>query len=378
MAQFFCKWIYTAAGDAAGLSRRLNQLAARGWELEPESDGTAWFGRFRKTARTELRYDAVTAPLLRERGELERQVEKRRQNGWEPVGTINGIDVYASRPCSAAQPMQTGRKRDSVGRGVLFLAVTAALFLFGGAVTGAERWYLSNLGVVYALCRVVLPLVATGTVLWLLALLAGKEGQIPTAGSVLLSLGKCAVQLLAGSAAAALALDRLTGWLEALLLFALTAAVVFTMLRRFGGVERIPKRLCAGTLLVMLWAALVLEPWLPAGEVQTAAGGSIARNVSDVVSAEELSLEVSELEFAEYQADGSLLVRRVNYTERWKEGWYSCVVCRCALPQLAAQVEKDCRREYPEGKVQREGTVVRIFQDSLGTDWSTVSLPQAE
>jgi hypothetical protein len=136
------RFLAFSLGDYEGVRHYLDTLAEQGWELTGRS---GWLtGRFRRTRRTELRYDVVPSRLARTPEELEQTVEQRRREGWEPVDTIWGMDIYRSMPCQQPERpddfyQQAGDAfADWLKRSILMLGVTAALMLLNRA-----RWRTS-------------------------------------------------------------------------------------------------------------------------------------------------------------------------------------------------------------------------------------------
>lgn len=89
--------------DCKAAQDRLNQMAADGWALEHIYLGL--FARFCRTNRTDLTYFLDwSSPRFQEAGEY---LQLCSDADWEPVQTLDYLNIYASRSGSFPSPIQT-------------------------------------------------------------------------------------------------------------------------------------------------------------------------------------------------------------------------------------------------------------------------------
>ncbi|MCD8341439.1 MAG: DUF2812 domain-containing protein [Clostridiales bacterium] len=319
-------WFRFGPEDYLGVREKLNRLAAQGWELAEEQDCHCSFARFTPTARTELTYDVEPVPLLRKDEAVQDAVLEREAEGWEPVATLNGMDIYRSIPLrfpkpregeAAAQAHRTAlaqRYGASVAALLAVLAAAVYLYLTGGT------WYLSNLSLF--LMGTAAPAAICG-LFWLgrrAALLMRRKPRPSAqwsmmAGSVLAALGRVWLLL----AAFMLALDQLTvaaACLVALCYLAAAGAVSGLWRRKDFSLYRRAAALVTGVAILSAYLLSLAYP----GRVSVSILDEYTRlqyQEEAVVQLEDLGLEGEELLSGSYRRSGSFLVTCVDYTEYW-------------------------------------------------------------
>ncbi|MGM9538664.1 MAG: hypothetical protein ACI3VN_10075 [Candidatus Onthomonas sp.] len=357
-------------GDYEGVRQALDRRAAQGWAFAGR------FGlitaRFQATARQELHYDVVPAAPRRSPEEMAHEIQCRETQGWSPVDTLWGMDIYQSLPCQAPELSRTGddyRSWQALFRSWLlwslaFLAVTlAALGLVGRAfglnwTALSHQWYLSDSQGILCLA---LPLGAILALLWLVwlifCLLRRCKPHKPCSRGTLL----------------------VHGWLQALALGLLivTLTVLWT-----DQVPRLWMRLALGAVLAL---TLLLAPMLAGGDrrrqililgcgvfaclllsmvlgwtvspvrLDTGSEGSGWRQEEglSILRAEELGLEEDSRQVsASYRREQSLLVRQETYYETWPDGTsLEVIVYTCNLPSLTGSLWADL---VPEAALKDE------------------------
>lgn len=334
MAEKKRSWFFFSSGDAPAVRQRLNCLAQQGWELDESEDCTAFFVCLRATARKELRYDVVRARAGRTQEELHEEIQRRIAQGWKPVATINGMDVYASEPCALPEPDKKSITRKNLLWGQLPGLLLAAAFLavlFWMERVGGGHWYLQHRG---AFLHFALYPAVIGLGLW--ALWFGLRYASPERVSVGLMwlhsavavLGLVWLWLLLG----AYVLDWLPDVLAVALVLGVTGLLIYYQIRwsrRSGELYRPMVLLILGVFIV-LTAALRQALPDPAGE-----------NVQ-MLSARDFGLIAGELELAEAKGTGSFFVDRVTYSESWSGDLYlSEELYLCRTEALAKQVAAD-------------------------------------
>ncbi len=352
-------------GDALGLEERLNRLAAEGWELDWTGDGTALFGQFQRTERTELCYHVEIPPLFRDEEGVKQAVERRERDGWEPVGTINGLDVYAAMPCRFPQkPCDlVEQNRNWMPRGILSIILTLAVIClcwFGNFFN--QPWYLNDWSVIlhlsrlpvtllgaywigWNLCRIIKPVEKAGSplffrlrwallaafYLWTLCLLMSVVLTVlPMAWSV-------------GTAALGVILVCGTAALQQVRDGRLTKSIILTLL--------------GAVLLLTCVLNLVLEK----PHRYSVGNASWRMSLIEMVHREDLTDTKAELLSVEYDKEGSLLVQKETYEEDWADMRLKCKRYSCLTESLAKQVERDGKNGHSGYDIQREGKVVRLL-----------------
>lgn len=357
-------------GDYEGVRQYLDTLAREGWELTGRAG--LFTGQFQRSRRQELIYDVVPAGQRRSQELLDHEVQLRHSQGWEPVDTIWGMDIYKSLPCQSPEPLRreedrkTWQKlfRDWLLWSLAFLGVTLAVFILLSHVTGigwtalSHQWYLSDSR---ALLCLALPLEGILAVLWLIWLLfcllvrwrehrpAGKPALFLRGGLQLLALGLIAAVLLV------LWLDQIPRlWVRLLVAALFLLALLAGRLVWRGNRQR--QILAAGlSVFACFLLSMVLGWTLSPVQFDTFSHGSSWRQSSELtlLTREDLGLETEGLEvMASYDRSESLLVQEEHYYESWSDGTaIEATVYTCALPPLAKLVQNDLVPEAAQPSV---------------------------
>lgn len=322
-------WLRFSPGDYLGLREKLNSLAQEGWELAEERDCACFFARFTRTARTELCYDTEPARLLREAEAVRERVLRREAEGWEPVATLNGVDIYRSIPLRFPKPHEPDRERGKITpRRILTerwcLADGGALLLLAAAVAavlgGGEAWYLSNLQLylrgtgAFAVAALLYFAVWQGTVL------LGKRPKQPKRWAVYFRSALGALGLVwLGLGLVMLALDYLSVPVALLVsacgLAALGAASGLWRRKDY----RLYRQVAALSVGVVILSAVLLSTAYPAGERDDFLDefSRLQYRGEPVMQLEKLGLEGEALLSGSYERHGSLLVTYTGYSEWW-------------------------------------------------------------
>lgn len=347
-------------GDYEGVRQELNRRAAQGWAFAGR------FGlvtaRFQATARQELRYDVVPAAARRSPEELAHAVQLRESQGWSPVDTLWGMDVYASLPCQSPEPCRTSedyKAWQALFRGWLlwslaFLAVTLAALALVSRLFGLDwadlsrQWYLSDSRGMLCLA---LPLGGVLALLWLgwlsFCLLRRCRPHRPCGrGLLLLRGGLQALALgLLFVTLAVLWTDQVPRlWMR----LALGAGLALTLLLApaVSKNDRQRQTLVLGCgIFGCLLLSMVLGWTVSPLRLDTVSQGTSWRQEADVptLRAEELGLEEDSRQVtAYYRCDQSLLVRQEVYHESWPDGTaLEVTVYTCTLSGLTGLLWDD-------------------------------------
>lgn len=338
MAEKKRSWFFFSSGDAPAVCQRLNRLAEQGWRLDETEDCTAFLVGLRATARKELRYDVVCARAGRTQEELHEEVQRRTAQGWEPVATINGMDIYCSGPCAFPEPEKGSVTRKGLLWGQLpglLLSIAFLAVLFWTARIKGGNWYLQHTSAFlhFALYPAVL-------ILGLWALWLGLRCVWPERRSVGLMWLRSVLSVLEllwlWLLLAVSALDWLPDWVAGLLILLVTGTLVYYQLRwsrRSGGLYRTMVPLIIGVSIVL---AAGLRQALP-----EKTGGNV-----EMLSASDFGLTSGEVEFTQRQCTGSFFVKRITYSETWSEDLYlSEELYCCQTEAIAKQVTSDLCEE---------------------------------
>lgn len=316
-------WFRFDPGDAPAVRARLNELAARGWELAEGQDCSCFFARLERTGRGELTYDVEPASPFRTAEELEHQVRLRAAEGWESVATLNGMDIYRAAPLRFPEPHSGKPPRGTLAQCWLFSWIgllAAALLSLGLLLTGQGAWYLSN-ALIYLRFTGIPALV--GAICWLsrpVALLLGRPMEKGTRQgmyfrSVLGTLGLVWCFGLCVS----VALDWLN-WLMVLLVAAiwLTAVLCSSGLwrRKSFGQFRQVTALITGIAVLSIAALTLVYPVQKRADLLQS-GERSRYSASALVQLEDLTDESGEFLSGSWAQSGSLLVSKTTYEEWW-------------------------------------------------------------
>lgn len=322
-------WIRFSPGDYLGLRDMLNRLAGEGWELAEERDCSCFWALFTPTGRTELSYDTEPARPLQEQEAVKERVLRREAEGWEPVATLNGVDIYRSIPLRFPKPHMPGpedgedtprraltQRWSLMDAGALLLLAAALAAILGG---GAD-WYLSNFQLYLRWTGLLAAAGFLYLLLWQGTVLLSKRPKPPKRRgmyfrSILLVLEPAWVLL----GLLALALDHLTLPIALLVAgCALAAAVAVSGLWRRKD-YRFYRLSAALVLGIAILSAAPLSTAYPAGESNAFLDefSRLQYREEPVVQLEDLGLEGEALLSGSYERRGSLLITYTGYSEWW-------------------------------------------------------------
>ena len=347
-------WFSFLSLDCLGVERYLNEYAESGWTLSDLQDCQTVTVPIQATSRRDLRYFVMPKSFGRERGNLLETIERMEELGWQPVATVNRLDIYASMPCrDCAPPPRTWSLSLYVCSfcGLLLLtALSFLLCLFASAqgVPLLHSWYLSNSGVLLRFCGPVFILIWLYYMGWLLFRLVCRGREGPSGRSMMYFRGLFpllgAVWLFLLTAAIMSDLVHNLPWCLALiLLLAGGAAFVYSRFR-IGTVDA----LFSGLSLVLaacLVFVLALHQVFP-GENRAQLGACSWRmSLSSVVHGEELGLDGDSVDAVSYEKTGSVFVTRTDYWEARKDVSLSSTVYQCRGSWFCARVQSDLLRD---------------------------------
>ncbi|MCD7733770.1 MAG: DUF2812 domain-containing protein [Clostridiales bacterium] len=346
-------------GDYEGVRRYLDGLAQKGWSLTRRTG--LFCGLFEPTRRTELIYDVVPADPRRTDADLKAQVRQRREDGWEPVDTLWGMDIYRSLPCEGPEVRRTGEDyrhwRDVFRNWLLwsgaFLLVTAAAlgvlaWYFGLSWSQiTQQWYLSDSRTMLCLFLPLAGVLALAWLGWLLWCLLRRCRLHAPSGGLAMGL-RCFLQIFAVFLVAALLIVLWVSQIPRLWIRVVITLCFFAMplLSALVGREDRQRRLLVlgGGILVCFLAAMVLGWTVPEISLNTVSDGSGWRSDSSCscLLREELEeVPDGETVTAYYDQTASLLVRQERYSESWSDGTVIEVTVYTCAPGLAGVVLDD-------------------------------------
>lgn len=330
------RWILTAVGDSLGLEQRLNQLAREGLELLPSGDGFTVLGEFQPTNRAELQYFVETAPLFRSEAELRKIVELRADEGWEAVGTLNGLDVYSSSPLRFPEPPKRCPRR---AKELLSAAGVLLSLLLSVLVPGA-RWYLSNVELFLHLSFYLLLPLGAMWIIWRLARLAVPGGSASPAALVLLRGGLSLLWRLWWILLCASVILTLLPlhWAMMVLLFGLILRLLPGVQTGEDGhvtwsarVSPLWRAACLGLALLM---AIGLNRMRVTALIREFRVGSAAWTGAPTIQLSDVMDKPGEILSSEHRKQGSLLVEWESWSESSEEQRIECELYTCHLPGL--------------------------------------------
>ncbi|MCQ2443349.1 MAG: DUF2812 domain-containing protein [Oscillospiraceae bacterium] len=359
-----CKyvWLYGSPDDYLTLRERFNHLASQGWELKKTTDGRHFFGIFLPTKRTELRYDVEPRTFCSEE-ELEAMVALRAAQGWEAICTINDVNIYCSMPCRTPECAENIKENN---RHAAFLnGLQSVLFLLSAAFSALWNrwhpvWYLDHLSAFLHLTWIPVTVCALCLVFW--GIFRGFRPALQPSKSVFYvlrcgMLGLIRIWWLILPVAIVFALLPLP-WAVGVL----AGEIIFCLLFRFYGI------LAPGCVLLL---TLLLSILLPSQQLSSLNGMAWRNLHPDIVTAETLALSPQDFIVAEYEKQGSFLVQRASYSEKWKELRIESKKYSCVTLGLADQVEGDLRDELPNYTIVRNGKEIAAL-------WVSESLTQEQ
>ena len=324
-------WFLFSPADAAAITRHMNRWAQQGWDLAEETDGRRFFVSLKRTNRKELIYDVEPAMPGRTEEVLRQNVQEREALGWEPVATINGMDLYRSKPCCTPQPVSCGAPRRvlafSEGPKLLFALLFTVLAFYLRAVAGA--WYLSHLGIFWHVAAIPLAFITVVFAGWF-----GVKWVVPSGHSRVLLWLRSGLSVLA----------RLGIWLFLCLLaldwmplgYAVAFMLVGTLLVLFFHSRH--RMAVSPTLLqaLVIGVGVVL-----AGSLHTILPGTYVP-IQDTLSAADFQLTSGQRDYSESDQQGSFLVTALSYGESWSDDvYFSGETYRCVSEGMAKQVMED-------------------------------------
>lgn len=346
------QWFFFCPDDILAVEERLNALAKKGWELKKGQDGWHMLARFQRTERTELCYSVERAPLLRDAEEIAQEVERHEKHGWEAVGTVNGMDIYASSPCQAAEKLL--RKKVNYTMEIVALAVicVASVTLCGELPRFMDVWYLGNLSAYLTLS---FAPVSYGWRVWILSrLLRGRVKTVRMWISSLLMVLFCAWTLL-------LPICVLLDWLPVMWACGVIITAIIALSTMYFALKQRGKSLVALVLGLTLVTSLALKTVRPVQERYSVGSAPWRSSLTDVVTAEALDRTTGDFVSAEYSKQGSILVQRTAYSERWKELRLEYESYHCFTKTLAKLVEQDVKAQHPSWTITTENNTVRCL-----------------
>lgn len=357
-------WIYSPSGDELALREYLNCLASEGWELEaPNGNGIiCYLAKFRRTSRSELRYDVEPRGFCTEE-ELQAKVELRAAEGWEPVCTMNGVNIYSSMPCRS--PQFSDSWCDNGKSSSVFLGISILAYLLSSAFAVLWNhlhpvWYLSHLDAYLHLTVIPFAVVSISLAVW--SLLRFVHSAEQPAQPKLFTLRR----IMLGS----LVLWR---WL-------LICSILFTFLPLLWALGVIlgvillhlllqfDELLCTGCALLL---TIVLVAAMPVQDASNISGLPWRSSGTNILTAEQLNLAEGALIYADMEENGSFLVQCVSYSEKREGIRIESRVYTCLTERLTKQVEADLRERFPSYTVYRSGRKTAAV-------WTSASLTAEE
>lgn len=392
-------------GDYEGVRQYLDRQAASGWAFAGQYGLLT--ARFQSTKRQELRYDVVPAVPRRRPEQLRQEVQRRESQGWSPVDTLWGMDIYQSLPCQEPKPARSAEDyrqwkllfRNWLGWSLAFLGVTLAALLFLSHAfsvdwaTLSQQWYLSDSRGVLCLALPLGGVLALGWVAWLVFCLLRRCRPHAPGKAVFVRLRgllQALALVLCGVTLAVLWADQVPRlWMRlglgGLLLLTLLLAPVLS-----HGDRKRQTLLLGGGVFACLLLAMVLGWTVGPVSYDTYTDGRSWRQSTQLalLRGEDLDLDTAEQEVsAFYREEASLLVCQQSYHEHWSGGLtLEASVYTCRLPGLshalwrdsissAAQIDGDTATLAGDGWNQlwyRSGTQVIHLAGTV--DWSSDGL----
>lgn len=329
-------WFQFSASDAPAVERRMNALAQKGWELDESADCECILTKWKPTSRKDLQYAVLPALTLSEESALRQEVQHQRDLGWEPVATINGLNIYRSIPCFDVAYDESrhvyGGKTASIEffRSAAWLLGVAAMFLLFLRI---EDWYLSNFRTLLHFTAV--PFLLAGGVYLAALCVTILDGKRP---HPVMMWVKSAIQclellwfLLLGGCCL---MDSLSLTLAVLVFALCLGGVVFCQLKY----SRSNPQLERLVISVLLCAAIVLA--LPNGIMSDICPPH--QEPLPTLTTKALGLTGETLDYTAIETTGSVLVKRTSYGEVWSDDLcLSENVYRCANERMARYVAED-------------------------------------
>lgn len=347
-------------GDYEGVRAYLNRQAASGWAFSGRYG--LFTAKFQATQRKELCYDVVPADPRRSPEQLRQEVQHRQGQGWSPVDTLWGMDIYQSLPCQATQPQRTEQDYQHCRRlflswlhwslaflGVTILALLALTHLFQfswGDLT--DQWYRSDSRGMLALALPVGAGLAVCWLGWLLYCLLTRCKPHRPCGTIPLFLRgtlQALALILLGLTLAVLWLDQVPRlWMRLGLVLLAALVLLLSPLLSQGDRKRQTLLLGGGIFACLVLTMLLGWTVSPLG-YDTYSDGSSWRQSSQLslLTAEDLGLDVEGQELnAFYSREEALLVCQETYHEHWSDGpTLELTTYTCSIPGLSGILWKD-------------------------------------
>jgi hypothetical protein len=370
-------WFRFSPGDYVGIREKLNELAAQGWMLAEEQDGSCYVARFCPTTRTELYYDTEPSEPLRQQEDVQRRVQARQAAGWENVATLNGVDIYRSLPLRypKREAVDDGDKRLTYKQHLLrrwalstSLMLVLAVLTVGSLLYSGNEWYLSNLQLFLRLTCIPGGLGVLYTLLWRGKILFAKTPKAASkAGLYLRSVLGVLGTLWLALGGVALALE-LVAWPSALLVMLCWAVAMISATglwqRKDSFLHRQAEALITGVAALSLAGLTMVAPAAPTASLFHAAERQDYSG--SVVYGEDLGIEGTLLS-ADWARQGSALVTYTSYSEWWDvDGETITVSTQCYQCRFgtAAWLEEQLTRQTKGGTVYRQGNWVLVVRSS--------------
>lgn len=350
-------WVFTAMGDDLALNDRLNRWAEQGFEWEPSGDGSRYLSYLKRTDRTELRYFVETASLLRSDNQLRAQVERRIAMGWEPLGTVNGLDIYRSAPCRKAEtPIRETNAVRWTSIASALLALVALLLCLQWPLLGVE-WFLTDLGALLWLSRfVVLPASAVWSVWRVIRVLVPAKQAAHSAVVFLRGIIAALFRLWLLLLAAAFVLTLLPlPWAAGVLTLGILLRLAFGFESdpvedklRWSARSSIRFTICCVGAVLLLTIGLhqlgitnsVRVYSVGNGVPAEAVGNGVPAEASGFLHAEDLTANPGSVFSSEYSRRSSLLAEQESYTETTEQLRMDCICYRSAIPMMRTYLQR--------------------------------------
>lgn len=350
-------WLYYSPADYPFLRTKLNSLAEQGYELAKPADGTCYLGKFQPTDRSELRYDVEPRAFCTAE-ELQMMVELRAAQGWEPICTVNGMNIYSSMPCHQVSTFESKEEEKRRLRPLLlpqlFLCLASVCFPFLWDIFH-DVWYLDYFTLFIHLFG---PLAAASGLFVILSTLLHFKHPINIRLRTI-----------------ALTLVRLWWMLLPISIVLTLVPIPWAAGVLFGGVLlwllfRVNALSFAGCVLFF---SLVIHSLLPTEGFSSDSGMAWQNTLSDIVTAEQLDQNPTDFLSAEYHKTGTFLTYQSTYSEKWSDLRIESIHYTCLTEALARGVEADLHEHYPSYTVSREKNVVLALWTSADIDTEQLS-----
>lgn len=348
-------------GDYEGVRLYLDRQAASGWAFAGRYGLLT--ARFQSTERKELRYDVVPAAPRRQPEQLRQEIQERESQGWSPVDTLWGMDIYQSLPCQEPEPERRPEDyrqwkllfRDWLLWSLAFLGITLAALLVLSHTFSVDwaglswQWYLSDSRGLLCLALPLGGALALGWLVWLIFCLLNRcQPHSPGKGALIWLRGalQALAVVLCGVTLTVLWADQVPRlWMRLGLAILLLLTFLLAPLLSHGDRKRRTLILGSGVFACLL-LAMVLGWTAKPVSYDTYTNGRGWRQSAQLglLRGEALGLDTEGQELsAFYRETSSLLVRQQSYHEHWSEGLtLEVTMYTCRLPGLSNLLWRDC------------------------------------